>query len=524
MRIVLGILIGGALVAVLFYLAPTSSEGNGENDRLSIELAPSKDLSPPVAAFSEVIEQPDDFSYFELRARVYVSSSLMTSEELVDAIEQVIGNPDKDFEISAIGILVTRLAELDANRALEVVLSLDDPNWSWFRPIFRNLAYQDITQAIDALGQLNPRARTAALSSVLKEASHLSAAEKIELAIANSALRALNFEGEENIEALHHINGVQDPRIRYRLRSRLLALWSDEEPESVFAALAEGLGGDQTDALHVEIAQRWADRDAMAAFSWAKSKTSSRLRGRMLALTMTTLANTDLSAAQEALTNLGERDWLLTSPAVYRNWILQDLDAAVQPIDTQTSPLARSSLTRVAAAVLVMEDPDSFFAWVRTLDEERMLLVKQVVSSTQSQADFGVRAQFLDEFSEDSESWQFSTLVRHWAAREPKDAASWIESRPHVEQVSLYETLTQSWGSWDARSALEFAKGLEDRTTRDSALLGLITLAGELAAMEEAFRLLTGEEARENGAVRMAVAMEQRAPERAAYYERLQTR
>ncbi len=421
---------------------------------------------------------------------------------------------------AAVGILLERLAALDALAAYDYLLSLEDPEHSWIAAVFRALAQTQPEAVEELMSVLYGSARQAAAVGVL-QAEGLEEppfAQRFERALQLGALRSLPLAPHEYAAALTLAAEIDSNIARYHAMNTVLARWAGLDPVAALSAV-DALDVDDN-VKHNNYSQlliQWAAEDGESALEWILSGTDlgDRNRSSLASMVFARYALQDLDAARNRLTTVDDpalRTYLET--ALINTWIDRDVEGALAYLATVTNPGVRRSVISIAARSLARAGTDRIDEWLLSLDvDERGRAARAVISNAENAAQ---ARRIMETYVPNTDLARAGrSLVNRWVHEDPEAAARWVDEQRDEIQPALRANLVSQWARLDAEAAVDYALSFENGIQRDNLLASTISRRADLEQAERAFDAIEDGTRKAEAAQRLAQLLTRTDAERA---------
>ena len=346
---------------------------------------------------NEKLEVAESFSVLETFVRMQAQESALDDPVAAwrDAIATYGQSPDETGR-EALWRIAQRWADSDPRSAVAAVAALpaSTQRRSWLSSLVQHWARLDLASASVWAEALSPSAER---SRLLANVAGVIAADAPQEAIAFA--ETLGGEARE-----------------WAIRAALNA-WAEEDPQAALAALAafDELGDHARRLLwQSQIANRWANQDARAAWDWAVSQSPSPSRAGLLWNPLGMIAQTDPLEAMALAGSLHGRERRQAMGVALRTWASNDVRAAANwAARTGNDPSERDEHLRNVLGTWARDDPLAALAWV--------------------------------EASDLSSGAAVSAVGQHYATRSPRQAMDWVLSQPLGIQRQAIGPVVGSW-------------------------------------------------------------------------------
>lgn len=438
--------------------------------------APVNRPGPTAISLAELAQLPSEFDQTLALYRLIEPLDTKALLELINQADRELYGHDL---AAATAIMFGRLAELNPGFALQEVLNRPSTAKAQrLSAIFHTWSRQDLAAALGAAENLPINLRQTATLAIVRARDDLALGERREIAAAANMTLPLTVASTDFNEAWRLALEEEKTGLRMQNLTSIASQWAQSDPRAAIQAVAELADRNLYNRVHAHIIHQWASQDAQQALDYLMAQPASPQRKNELTIVFAQLARQDPADAlaraeslppalqQAALNSIiypwaqqdpqAVSDWMLSQDnrelsfmaayAVAQNMINSDIDAAMIWLDELPEGYAKA-VTPTLVASLANNDPQRAADWIQQLDD----------AQTRAQAE--------------------RTLASNWARSDPQAAAGWVAEQAPEQRPGLYSQLTPNWYQFDPDAAVEFARGLENSTERDQALLNLLWLA-----------------------------------------------
>ena len=421
----------------------TNNHLNGALGMLGIE-----QLEALLAGFEDV--PVSDPRFYTARAAVF---NHMAKADPAHTFAFTASHPDKTFRSSFIPIAARALAEVDLAAARRALADLDDKN-------LRNAARASVIGAAIKNSPL-------LIAELLDEADDSTPAHQTFLSPYSSPYLWSSVSPF----------GSTGYTVFQSNTSQLVGQWAERDPAAA-EAYARGISdsGKRIAALGA-IAQTMAQKDPEAALAWARALDKSDGQQNAIVSVVGVMAQKDpeqVSGLIDELVTPQQRSSLLQTIA--SQWIQKDPEAGMAWLESLPSSQARAYAYNSAIYQVMQQDPDRAIELVDKIPlNNRNHMIPQLASSW-AQKDLPAAREWVMSLESNEQNNALNSMFGTWAKEDPASAIEFLESDASADlqyRSNLFSTLTGQWAIDDRGAALDWAQGIEDETTRRSALGGI---------------------------------------------------
>lgn len=245
------------------------------------------------------------------------------------------------------------------------------------------------------------------------------------------------------------------------------------QPDAAAKLLAEQPSSLIFHPLYTEIAERWADKDPVAAREWAVALPESRGRREALREIVTaSMRDAPTSTAKFVERFSGDTAKVLIE-TVASEWVKHDPAATMDWINTLPSGANKETAIASMAGRWSREDLDAAIDWVKGLENRDMrdnaisgMISGLAMTSVES------AASLVSNLPPGSEQEKHAAkVVGSWAASDPESAAAWVTQFPEGEaRAKGMANLVSVWTETDMVASSRFLEQLPDSASRNRAI------------------------------------------------------
>ncbi|MBL9183252.1 MAG: hypothetical protein JNN17_14030 [Verrucomicrobiaceae bacterium] len=250
------------------------------------------------------------------------------------------------------------------------------------------------------------------------------------------------------LQVMQTISSEQD-KLDY-LRG-IYSVWSDSDPVAAldYARTSLHAGTMRSESIGIAV-NKWAARDARAAWMWADENLSGPLKDQALTDVMIGWTRRTPAAAAQWLTSTGYLSQPLIA-ATAGTWAEQNAPAAAKWASTLTNKDARQTATVAVASEWALQNPQE------------------------------AAAHYTDAVSQMDGAALAAAIADIWGTTNPAAAADWIRSLPSGPgKDEAAATLATVWAASDIEAATAWSGSLADASVRRQAITHIGTLWGAM--------------------------------------------
>ena len=406
-------------------------------------------------------------SLFEQRLEIYRLAETLAFPDLLTTLDHAQHQLADDIRPSATNILFSRLAELDADAAVDAALQRPHPSQAeWLQAIFEVWLRTAPASAVARAETLSGMHRTIVQQTIYRSRPDLLARRPSTVTYA-STIQADSFPTawQKALEITNRSDRLTGLQI-------LLMEWAASDAAAAIAAAETGF--DETMRPHMQgmVAGIWVGQDLDAASAWINSQPNLEQLLQGLAYELK-----DLDLASQLAASLDEKhgDALISStiyalapdePAEVERWTAAQTDEKVRKLGLQALAYGKQLNT---------ESPADMLGWLDSLNASDAAIVEESVLGGLVHKTPHLVIARLPEVSDDGVRSSLTySLVQKLVKDDPLAAAALTADAPTEDRAKLYRSLTKRWARQDRDAALKFARGLTDPDARNNALIGIM--------------------------------------------------
>jgi hypothetical protein len=444
---------------------------------------PAADTPAKISTVREILQLKGDFAQTTALYLLASQADSKSIERLLQEAEAITAESDRR---AATGILYTRLAELDPERAVQRVMASAELDLASLQTVFQTWSRLDLQRALTRAAALeDERSKTVALRSIIAVRSELSTAEREALARKYNVRMGvpgervvMDVRTEQSAERSWRATlAVKDSMQRESQLGQLAYLWGKQSPEAALRSIEQIDDLGLRSRLLLQSMNGWAERSPQEALDWALARKPSQERAQMLSIALRSKLKEDPRAVMSQVEQLsyGERQQVL--PQLLSQWARDDVQAAADWVTSLKDEQLRSSAIYSIASNYAARSPEEALRWATMLPKAQSQFALPTIISQVAQKDPARGLAMLNSVQDPGQRDSAAVSVaQSWAQRDPAAAALWATRLPDTpNRPYVLETVFGTWASYDMAGATQQVNQLTDPGVRDGALAALVS-------------------------------------------------
>ena len=458
-------------------LAPTTSDyARLVTEQVDVSIETDTSL-PPEGSSADIylmMEQMAEIpSEFRQRAVLYQFAAELSAPQLVEAIDysdQLFGLGDA---IALGSILVSRLAELEPDEAVDAVLWGNFLAQSiWIQDVFRVFARADLEYALERARVLPTKLRPYAARALLEFAEDLSSEERWEIS-QSLGLRSVPVTRSMNFaQAWSDMVANQKSTARMQYEHQLFAEWVKVDPEAALRAAQQGRGVLREAAVG-QVLTNWATHDFAGALDWlAQQSPSDQLESYTQSI-YSGVGESDRELALSHLDSLSGRPRQLAIVGLAQTIGGSDPEL-IHGLMSQLDSNQKVQALQSVAWNLGSHGPEAVERFVEPLSAEETQLVLYTTVSFLAYTDAASAAELVDSLDSAERIGFAESVVSGWVHTDLAKTREWIADFPPEQQSRLNLTMVVALAERDLPTALALSENMASGEQRDDALVAIV--------------------------------------------------
>jgi hypothetical protein len=435
-----------------------------------------------VSTVREILQLKGDFAQTTALYLLASQADAKGIETLLHEAEAITSESDRR---AATGILYSRLAELDPERAIQRVMRSAELDFAALQTVFQSWSRLDLQSALTRAAALeDERSKAVALRAILFARTELSAAERDALARKYNVRMpmpgervAMDVRTEASAErSWRGALAVKGSNQRDSQLGQLAYLWAKQSPEAALRAIEQIDDVGLRARLLMQSMTGWTEKSPQEALDWAMGRKPSQERAQILSIVLRAKLKEDPRTVLTQVEQLPYAERQQVLPQLLYQLARDDVQAAAEWLSSMKDQRVRYSAVSSIASSFAARSPDEALRWAATLPKSESQYAIPMIISQVAEKDPARGLAMLNGLQDPAQRDNATlTVAQSWARRDPAAAAMWATRLPATQnRSSIVGAVFGQWATYDTAAATQQLSLLTDPAMRDSATAALI--------------------------------------------------